>query len=370
MSVKALDPDATVKVFYMDIRAMGKGFEEYYRRAKSVGVEFENCRVAGIEESNGILQVSGESGGVVTREEFDLVVLSTGLIPSAGIRKLADTLGVEIGPFGFIQPLPQGRSRVKTSRPGIFVCGGAAEPQDVPTSVMWAAACALQALRAVGPEADSDELPGSQEATSKEAISAQPGRRRPDSSTEPACAAGSEDARIGIFVCKCDSPMTWLRLDEVVEAAKALDGVALVREIPGLCRGPALESLRAEVAASGVNRVVVAACSPRDILHLVERGLSGGGAWHGLVEVANIREQCAWVHREGEAATRKAQDLVAMAVEQVRFARPLREQARAIPSSAVVIGGGPAGMQAASSLADLGHEVHLVEKDAALGGRA
>lgn len=370
MSVKARVPDAKVKVFYMDIRAMGKGFEEYHRRAKSMGVEFGNCRVSGVEESNGVIQVSGEFGGVVAREEFDLVVLSTGFIPGADTRRLADMLGVEIGPFGFIQPLLQGRSRVKTSRPGIFVCGGAAEPQDIPTSVMWAGACALQALRAAGPEVDGDEWLASQEAVSKEAISAQPRQRGPDCSTEPSCAAGAEDARIGIFVCKCDSPMPWLRLDRVVEAAKALDGVALVREIPGLCRSLALESLRAEVAASDINRVVVAACSPRDILHLVERELSGSGTWRGLVEVANIREQCAWVHQDGEAATRKAQDLVAMAVEQVRLARPIREQARAIPSSAVVIGGGPAGMQAASSLADLGYEVHLVEKDSSLGGRA
>lgn len=370
MSVKELAPDAKVRVFYMDMRAMGKGFEEYYGRAKSVGVEFENCRVARIEEANGVLLVSGESGGVVTREEFDLVVLSTGFVPSADMRELADTLGIEMGPFGFIQALPQGRSRVKTSRPGIFVCGGAAEPQDIPTSVMWSGACALQALRVVGPGADSDEWLAGQEATQKEAISVQSGGRGADSSAEPVCVTGSEDARIGVFVCKCDSPMTWLRLAEVAEAAKALDGVALVREIPGLCRGPALKSLRAEVAGSDINRVVVAACSPRDILDLVERELSSSGAWRGLVEVANIREQCAWVHRDGEAATTKARDLVAMAVEQVRLARPLREQARKIPSSAVVIGGGPAGMQAASSLADLGHEVHLVEKDAMLGGRA
>lgn len=385
---KTLVPDARVKVFYMDVRALGKGYEEYYARAKSLGVEFENCRVSGIEERDGALEVCAESGGAVRREGFDLVVLSNGFTPSRDLGALSAVLGVERDEFGFIRLLSQGRSRVKTSRPGIYVCGGASGPQDIPTAIMWSGACALQALRAVGPEADGDEWPALQVDTggsaaqphehedaargSSAAFSGPAPTPAPRPTPTPAPAAGQEEPRIGVFVCRCESSMGSLDPANLAGAvsAKTMDDVVIVEEVPAMCRREGLEALAREVASRKINRVVAAACSPRDVQSLIEAGLSQVGVPRGMLEVANVREQCGWVHDDPVEATRKACDLVAMAVAGVRLARPLAERTRAIPAGAVVIGGGPAGMQAASSLADLGHDVHLVERDSVLGGRA
>ena len=105
--------------------------------------------------------------------------------------------------------------------------------------------------------------------------------------------------------------------------------------------------------------------SPVSYTHLQEVGIK-----KGFLEVANIREQCAWPHMDDESATEKALDLVAMAIEQTRHGKPLTQKARPIPEGALVIGGGIAGMRAAKALADLGHKVSLVEKAPVLGGRA
>ncbi|MGE5572462.1 MAG: FAD-dependent oxidoreductase [Bacteroidota bacterium] len=369
---KTLAPDARVKVFYMDLRALGKGYEEYYARAKSLGVEFENCRVSGVEGEGDSLGVRSESGGEARREEFDLIVLSNGLVPGKDLGTLASVLGVETDEFGFIRPLSQGRSQVKTSRPGIFVCGGAAGPQDIPTAITWAGACALQALRVVGPEADGDEWPVSQDAAAAPGVPGRDDRASGLARPEPTPGAEALEPRVGVFVCRCDSPMGGLDPGGLAGAiaAKVMDDVVVVREVLALCRREGLESLAREVAAHHVNRVVVAACSPRAIQRAVEGELSKVGVASGLVEVANVREQCGWVHSDPGEAMRKASDLVAMAVAGVRLSRPLAEHGRAIPAGALVIGGGPAGMQAAASLADLGHDVHLVERGDALGGRA
>ncbi len=373
---KTLAPDTRVKVFYMDVRALGKGYEEYYARARSLGVEFENCRVSAVERRSGALQVSGEAGGRVLREEFDLVVLSNGLVPGRDLGALAGVLGVETDEFGFIRPLPQGRSRVKTSRPGIYVCGGAAGPQDIPTAIMWAGACALQALRAVGPEPDGDEWPvQAHPAADAQALvreGASEGPSGAETQAEAEAGTQTEGPRIGVFVCRCDSPMGSLNPGELAGAvaADAMYDVVAVREVPSLCRRDGLEALAREVASHRVNRVVVAACSPRDVQEVIEAEPSRVGIARGLVEAANVREQCGWVHGDSGEATRKALDLVAMAVARARLAKPLLERARRIPGGAVVIGGGPAGMEAAASLADVGHDVHLVEKEGVLGGRA
>ncbi|MGE5587910.1 MAG: FAD-dependent oxidoreductase [Clostridia bacterium] len=379
---KTLVPEASVKVFYMDVRALGKGYEEYYARAKSLGVEFENCRVSGVEERDGALEVCAESGGAVRCERFDLVVLSNGFTPPGDLSGLSAALGVERDEFGFVRLLSQGRSRVKTSRPGVYVCGGASGPQDIPTAIMWSGACALQALRAVGPESDWDERPAPQAAAGaqtnrpherKDADSGSPAAFQEQASIPaPAPVAAPDEPRIGVFVCKCGASLGSVDPAGLVQAVsgEAMDDVVVVKELPPMCRREGLEALGREAASHNVNGVVAAACSPRRVQGVIEARLSEAGVARGMVEVANVREQCGWVHRHPGEAMRKACDLVAMAVAGVRLATPLTERTRPVPAGAVVIGGGPAGMQAAASLADLGHDVHLVEKEEVLGGRA
>ncbi|MGE5592887.1 MAG: FAD-dependent oxidoreductase [Betaproteobacteria bacterium] len=362
---KTLAPEARVKVFYMDLRALGKGYEEYYTRARSLGVEFENCRVSGIEEKDGVLEVCAEVGGAIRRESFDLVVLSNGLVPREDLGALGAALGVERDEFGFISAFQRGLRGIETSRPGIYVCGGASGPQDIPNAIMRSGACALRALQVLRRNTGEAAAPASCVATTAPGISPLQTSR-----------SAEDEPRIGVFLCRCRSSMgsldpAWLAaaLAEAV-AAKTMDDVVVVKEVPSICTPEGIGALVREVTSNGVNRVVAAACSPRNVLSSIEAGLSTAGVARGMVEVANVREQCGWVHTDPLEATRKACDLVAMGVAAVRLARPLEERSRAIPAGAVVVGGGPAGMEAAASLADLGHDVHLVEKESVLGGRA
>ena len=201
MRVKELIPDAIVKVFFMDIRACGKGFEEYYEKAKALGVEFVSCRVSCIEPADGHVYVPVELEGVVSTEEFDLAVLSTGFTPSDGIDDLSQVLGIEKGLFGYLgSGVSHAASPVVTDREGIYVCGGGVEPQDIPTAIIWSGACAFHALRDVlssSPVSPLSVILPSQVELSSES------QYHPESKQEPL----QDDERIGVFVCRCSSSM-------------------------------------------------------------------------------------------------------------------------------------------------------------------
>ena len=361
MKLKELMPDAVVKVFFVDIRACGKGFEEYYEKAKGLGVEFVPCRVSCIEPEDQRVHVVAETDGAVSREEFDLAVLSTGLTPPGGIDELSQALGIEKGLFGYLGSDVTGPSPVATEREGIYVCGGGVEPQDIPTAIMWSGACAFHALKDAMAEAETS---CAQEASP-------PRKPRPmQISDEVEDGREADEERLGVFVCRCKSSMDCLDIDKIVKWAKEQDQVVTAMEIPDMCMDGGIEALQAAIQRDPVDRVIIAGCSPRDVALVVEERLREVGIRKGLLEVANIREQCAWPHRGDESATRKAVDLVAMAIEQARHGKPLARKARPVREGALVVGGGIAGMRAAKALAELGHQVHLVEKAPVLGGRA
>lgn len=350
MRLKELMPDAVVKVFYIDIRACGKGFEEYYEKARGLGVEFVQSRVSSIEPGDDHVYIPVETGGTVLIEEFDLAVLSTGFSPPEGIDELSQALGIEKGLFGYLGSDVTGLSPVTTGKEGIYVCGAAVEPQDIPTAIMWSGACAFHAL--------------------KDAV-----RALPKPMPEPLEPRGKEtverDAeRIGVFVCRCGVSMDSLDIGKIVEWAKEQDQVVSALEIPDMCTQSGIESLKACIQQDRIENVVLAACSPRDAALAFEDKLKEVGIEKGLMEVANIREQCAWVHRDDALATEKALDLLAISIEQARHGKPLAKKTRPVLEGALVVGGGIAGMRAAKALAELGHRVHLVEKEPVLGGRA
>ena len=364
MRVKELIPDAVVKVFFMDVRACGKGFEEYYEKAKALGVEFVSCRVSCIEPADGHVYIPVELEGIVSTEEFDLAVLSTGFTPSDGIDELSQVLGIEKGLFGYLGAgVTDTASPVVTDREGIYVCGGGVEPQDIPTAIMWSGACAFHALRDALADSPANPLPVVPQSAVEPCSESQ---YPPESKHEPL----QDDERIGVFVCRCSSSMDCLDIDKIIEWSREQDGVVTVMDIPDLCMQSGVEALQASIQKDVIKKLVVAACSPRDVTLILGDKLSEIGIGKGLLEVANIREQCAWVHLEDDSVTEKALELVAIAIEQVRHARPLSEKTRPVLEGALVVGGGIAGMRAAKALADLGHDVHLVEKQPVLGGRA
>ena len=362
IKVKESVPDAVVKVFYIDIRACGKGFEEYYEKAKSLGVEFVQCRVSCVEPVGEHVLVHAETDGEVSGEEFDLAVLSTGFTPPDGLDELSEALGIKKGLFGYLHSDAAGFSPVTTDREGIYVSGGGVEPQDIPTAIMWSGSCAFYALKDALTAAN--DRPVCTEEVSKISVPT------PQVSTGEVEKNGEADVRIGVFVCTCKSSMDSIDLDKIVSWAKEQDHIVTAITIPDMCDGQGIEGLLSSIRENILDRVVIAGCSRRDVALFLEKHLYEAGIKPGLWEVANIREQCAWPHMDDEDATEKAMGLVAIAIEQIYNGKPLARKERPIPEGALVIGGGIAGMRAAKALSDLGHKVTLVEKAHVLGGRA
>ena len=180
----------------------------------------------------------------------------------------------------------------------------------------------------------------------------------------------SDEPRIGVFVCHCGSNIAGhLDVGAVAEYARRLPGVVSVQENMYTCSEAGLTEIKTAIADEGLERVVVAACTPRTHEPLFREACQEEGLNPYLFEFANIRDQCSWVHmREPEAATQKAKDLVRMGVAKARLLQPLEEQEVPVEPAALVIGGGMIGMTAALNLANRGFEVKLVEREPELGG--
>jgi len=340
-------------IFYNDIRAYGKGFEAYYEGAKkNYGVRFKRGIISSIKErqqtKNLVLNYVTESGEV-TQEEFDLVVLSVGLRPSASTVELAATVGVERDRFGFCRTDALAPSR--TSREGVFVAGTFAAPVDIPETVMTASGAAALAGQSL------KEVRGTQVR---------------EKTYPPERDTSGEAPRIGVFVCRCGTNIARaVAVSDVVEYAKTLPGVVHAEENLYTCSTDTQKKITDTIRERNLNRVVVASCTPRTHEPLFQETLREAGLNKHLFEMANIRDQCSWVHASRPAkATFKAKDLVRMAVARAATLRAFADLRIDVDQRAIVLGGGVAGMTAALSLAEQGFETALIERDAELGGIA
>ncbi len=340
-------------VFYIDMRTFGKDFERYYNRAKEEsGVRFVKSRVTHVEANADtgmqVIRYVDESGRRV-EEEFDMVVLSVGLSASAETARQAEKWGIELNQYNFAKT--GSFSPVETSRPGIYVCGIFQGPKDIPTSVIDSSAAAgvagsrlsdvrwtLTKTREIPKEVD----------------------------------VRGEAPRIGVFVCRCGTNIAGtVDVPEVVEFAKGLPGVVHVEENMFSCSQDTQDKMTEVIKEHRLNRVVVAACTPKTHEPLFQETLINAGVNKYLFEMGNIRNQCSWVHRsEPEKATEKSKDIVRMAVGKARLLEPLTESTMGVTQSALVIGGGVAGMAAARNMSAQGYRTTLVEKTDVLGGRA
>lgn len=344
-------PGAEITIFGMDFRTHGKDFEKFMLRAqKESGVRYIRGRIPAVDEdpATGNLWLAFEDeDGRRTEEEFDLVVLSVGLEVPLRVRELANRLGVSVDEYGFAAA-KQNRP-LETSRPGVFVCGAFEAPKDIPETVMQASAAAAAAggilAEARGLEVTNKEYP-------------------------PEKDVRYDEPRVGVFVCSCGSNIAGVvDVMAVTEYAKTLPNVVFAENTLYTCSADALNRIKARVEELNLNRVVVASCSPRTHEKLFQETIREQGLNRYLFEMANIRDHCSWVHRDNPAAaTEKSKDLVAGAVAKVRLSEPLTTKMFQVCKSALVIGGGVAGMTAALSLAGQGFAVSLVEKDAVLGG--
>jgi len=346
--------DLETAIFYMDMRTYGKDFDRYYEKAKhQAGVRFVRSRVHSLmqpdpETGQQLISYVDESGQL-HKEAFDLVVLSIGLEAPGTFKDLAAKLGVELDGHGFVDATSF--APVATSKPGIYACGALAGPKDIPYSVMEASAAAGAA---------ASEL-SDQRFTLVTQKTYPPERN-----------VAQEPPRIGVFICNCGINIGGtIKVPEVAEYARSLPHVVHVEENLYTCSQDTQDRMSEIIAEKGLNRVVVAACSPRTHEALFQETMNNAALNKYLFEMANIRNQDSWVHaQEPEVATAKAKDLVRMAVVKSALLAPLQEAELPMTQAALVIGGGAAGMTAALNLAQQGYPVHLVEKQDVLGGAA
>jgi heterodisulfide reductase subunit A-like polyferredoxin len=345
--------DLDCAIFNMDIRTFGKDYEKYYLRAKEkAGVRFINARVHTIDEigENHDLRLQYvDTGGKLHEEFFDMVVLSVGLEIAGSTKDLANRLNVDLNKYNFA--VTQTFIPVETSRPGVYACGVFQEPKDIPSSVTEASAAACLAggflSEARNTCTKTVEIPAEIDLTGQE-------------------------PRIGVFVCNCGVNIAGVvDVNGVEEYAKTLPYVTYAGQNLFTCSQDSQENMKDIIKEHRLNRIVVAACTPKTHEAIFMDTLKACGLNKYLFEMANIRNQGSWVHSDApEKASEKAKHLVRMAAARAATLHPLSEKKIPVVQRALVIGGGVAGMNAALGLADQGFPVVLVEKEEKLGGMA
>ncbi len=343
-------PSAEAVVFMMDTRAFSKGYEGYYRKAREThGIGYVRCRLSSLEEnpaSGGLLVNYVESGEMVA-EEFDMVVLSVGMEIGDSARVLGERSGIDLDAHGFCRTQPF--DPLQTTRPGVFAAGTFREPKDIAESLLDASGAAASAAalltRARGTLAREAYYP-------------------------PERCVEDDETRTAVFVCHCGTNIGgYLDVPDVAEYAKALPGVIHAEDTLYACSQDSIAQITEKVRELGANRLVVAACTPITHGPLFQSSIREAGLNPYLFEMANIRNQCSWVHgQQRQAATEKAKDLVRMSTARAARLRPLETAEMPIVKTALVVGGGAAGMTATLALAEQGFPVDLVEREDSLGG--
>lgn len=343
---KERHPELEVSIYYMDLRTFGKDYEAYLRRAEALGIRFVRGIPSVIREVGGskglLLQVAGDKG--MREDPQDLVVLAAGFCQGAETRELAQAFGVKLAEGGFAggPEFAPGTTNVA----GVFACGAFREPKDIPETTAEAACAAGLAARSLSTPAAAEG---------------------PDLPT-PADFRG-EAPKIGVVLCTCEG-FNEARADfgGLRGAALGLPGVAFVETVTHACSKAGLLEVRGIFADKEPNRLVLASCSHRIVEKLHAHQLRQMGVHPGVLEVANLREACLEGPQNSGAGQAAAEAAVREAVRKswhAGFGPVVRES---VEKTALVVGGGAAGMRAALDLAGLGHAVHLVERAPELGG--
>jgi heterodisulfide reductase subunit A len=349
----AREHDSSIEptIFYIDMRSFGKNFDEYVERAKENGVRFVRAMISRVFEDpvtgNLELRYVDESGQRQT-EQFDMVVLSVGIQVPEPTKELAGKLDIDLDRFGFA--VTDSFRPLTTSRPGVFVSGAVNGPKDIPETVCEASAAAEAASASIAQARGSlivaQELP-------PERILAE-----------------DEELRIGVFICHCGTNIaSVVDVEDVTEYAKTLPGVVYAEHPLYTCSQDSQERMRDIIKEHRLNRVVTSACSPSTHEPLFMSTLQEAGLNKYFFDMANIRDQCSWVHPDDpELATEKSKRLTRMAVANATAGEPLDELEFEVDSRLLIVGGGVAGMTAAVEAARQGFGVYLIEREAQLGG--
>jgi len=341
-----------IQIMFSDIRAFGKGYEEFYQRSKEYPeINYFRGRPAKIttdSDSNDlVIHVENTATGRPEKVRADMVVLASAAVPSAGNKDLAEALAVELDAEGYFKVRYDEGNTLLSTRPGVLIAGCAKGPEDIPDCVAQASGAAAEAAGYVTEERLEEE----------------------ESDIEPLDTSGPP--RVGVFICHCGANIAGVvDVERLEEYAKTLPDVAFVTRDLFLCADSGQKQLQEIVSENKLNRVVAAACTPRTHEPVFRSTLERIGMNPFLFEMVNIRDQCSWVHtKEPEEATRRSMDQLRMGVAKARWLQPLHEDKIAVNRSVVVVGGGLAGIQAALRLSDQGIDTTLIEKSDSLGGR-
>jgi heterodisulfide reductase subunit A len=347
------DAEAECTIFHNDIRSYGKDFERFFQRTEKLsGIRFFRSYTSVVKEDpktkNITIRYSTPDEGV-KEEEFEMVVLSVGLNPPAEAQSLADKFGVKLNAHNFCDTNPV--NPMETSRPGVFISGAFNGPTDIPESVFTASGASSQC---------------------GELLDYRRGKLTEERVFPVERDVSKEEPRIGVFVCHCGANIGRIvNVPSTVEYALTLPNVVYAQEQLFSCASNSAREITDITKEKGLNRVVVAACSPRTLEPLFRETLREAGINQYYFEMGNIREHNSWVHsKEKEDALDKAKDIIRMSVARACHLAPLKEFDLPVNKVALVVGGGIAGMTCAISLANQGHEVHLLERDTELGGIA
>lgn len=348
--IKEHYPDTEITIFFLDVRAMGKGFERYFTRALDYGIEYKYGLISRIFEDPKTknLHLLYSNNGRLKEEDFELVVCAMGLVPPEGMRAVAKSIDLKLNEFGFSNG--DGVLPNMSSNRGVFTLGAFNEPKDIPDTVVEAGSTAALVSHFLSPVRGTMEQ--KKEYPPERPIDGTP--------------------RIGVFVCRCGKNIaSVVDVSAVVEYARKLPDVIYADENLYTCSQDSLTKIKEVIERYDLNRVVVASCTPLTHGPIFVDTIREAGLNPALFELVSIREHCAWVHaRVPEEATLKAKELVAMGVSKVRLARPVKQVSFELNQEVLIIGGGISGVYAALNLAEQGFEVHLIEKEERLGGNA
>jgi heterodisulfide reductase subunit A len=347
---KEHDSEAEATIFYMEMRAFGKDFDKYVDKAKNDGVIYRRAMVSEIiedpETKNLTIHYIDEEGNRIN-EEFDMAILSIGFEPREDSKEFSQIFDIETDEYGFAKTSKL--APVETSRPGVYVAGIYAGPKDIPETVIQGSGASARAMSLLGEsrgqEIEEVVLPPERDIT-------------------------GEEPKIGVIVCHCGVNIAGtVDVKKVAEAAAEQAGVAHAETIIYACAPDGQQKIRDLVTEKGLNRVVIASCTPRTHSPLFQDTIREVGLNKFLFELADIREQCSWCHKDDkEAATEKAIQITNMNVAKTRLLEPVSQNSVGVDHTALVVGGGIAGMTASLSLSEQGYGVHLVEREAVLGG--
>jgi len=342
-------------VFRHDIRAYGKNFYEFTQRAqKEYGVKYFQTKISKVEEDSKtndlIIHFENLKTGEFNDFQANLVVLATPLVPSNGTKILSNILGIELDEYEFFKEIDY-FNKSKSTKDGIYLCGFCQGPMDIPETVADASGVAGQIaafLNSVKFEQIKEKQLEVPELDIKD----------------------TDDPRIGVLICHCGINIgKYVHVPLLAEYVRTLPNVIHCEDNLYSCSSDSQARIKELITNHNLNRFIVASCTPRTHEALFQETCQEAGLNKYLFEMVNIRDQCSWVHmNDTEAATQKAKDLIRMAIAKSRLLKPLKEELLNITPTALIIGGGIAGMSAALNIADQGFKTFIIEKESILGG--